>query len=306
MKVVTADFLGNLSYVMLCHSSKVLPPRVAEAIRKAAEVESNPKGKVYFEAMVRNMEVSRERDVPLCQDTGVPMFYIDLPPGFYIEGDLQEALEKATRKATRDAPLRQQITHPLTNENSGDNVGWGMPPTFLNYNNRIDYLELLVVTRGGGAEVKSSCVVPIPGAPKENTIMKTVLDAVALVGGENCSPNIVGVAVGGFGLDYTENLARKAIYREPLNSRHEDPQIAALEEKLFTAINNLGIGPLGVGGETTCLGLHMEIAGCHSAVFPIAVTFYCWSARYSRARIYQEGKVEFITHPELKEVIAHG
>jgi tartrate dehydratase alpha subunit/fumarate hydratase class I-like protein len=114
------------------------------------------------------------------------------------------------------------------------------------------------------------------------------------------------VAVGGFGIDFTEYLARRAIYREPLNSRHEDPQVAALEEKLFRAVNNLGIGPLGVGGKTTCLGLHMEIAGCHSAVFPIAVSFYCWSARYSRARIYPDGRVQFVTHPELNKEFPHG
>lgn len=306
MKVVQSDFLEKISYLMLCHASKVLPPGVEQAIRKAAREEPNPKGKAYFQAMVRNMEVSRKRGVPLCQDTGVPMFYIDLPPGFFIEGDLRAALEEATRKATKDTPLRQQVTHPLTNVNSGDNVGWGVPPIFLNYNNRIDYLELLAVPRGGGAEIKGSAVVPIPGAPKENTIMKTVLDAVALAGGENCSPNIVGVAVGGFGIDFTENLARKSLYREPLNSRHENAQVAALEEKLFLAVNRLGIGPLGVGGKTTCLGLHMEIAGCHSAVFPIAVAFYCWSARYSRARIFQDGRVEFVTHPELNKEITHG
>ncbi|NWF55489.1 MAG: fumarate hydratase [Syntrophaceae bacterium] len=306
MQVIQADFLGKVSYLMLQHASKVLPPGVEEAIRRAAAEEPNSKGKAYLEAMVRNMEVSRARGVPLCQDTGVPMFYLDLPPALAVEGDVRAELEEATRKATRDAPLRQQVTHPLTNVNSGDNVGWGAPPIFVNYNNRIDYLELLAVPRGGGAEIKSSAVVPIPGAPKESTILKTVLDAVAMAGGENCSPNIVGVAVGGFGIDFTEYLARRAIYREPLNSRHEDPQVAALEEKLFRAVNNLGIGPLGVGGKTTCLGLHMEIAGCHSAVFPIAVSFYCWSARFSRARIYPDGRVQFVTHPELNKEFPHG
>jgi len=305
MNVIQASLIEKVSYLMLCHASKVLPPGVEQALRRAEEEETQPKGKAYLQAMVRNTEVSRQRGVPLCQDTGVPMFYIDLPPGFAIEGDLRAALEKATRKATKDTPLRQQVTHPLTNVNSGDNVGWGAPPIFLNYNNRIDYLELLAVPRGGGAEIKGLAVVPIPGAPKENTILKTVLDAVALAGGENCSPNIVGVAVGGFGVDYTETLARKAIYREPLNSRHQDPQVAALEERLFRMVNRLGIGPLGVGGKTTCLGLHMEIAGCHSAVFPIAVAFYCWSARYSRARIYPDGRVEFLTHPELNQEITH-
>jgi tartrate/fumarate subfamily iron-sulfur-dependent hydro-lyase alpha chain len=164
MKLIQADLVGKVSYLMLHHASKVLPPGVEQAIRKAAEEETKPKGKAYLQAMVRNMEVSRQRGVPLCQDTGVPMFYIDLPPGLAIEGDVSR-LEEATRKATRDAPLRQQVTHPLTNVNSGDNVGWGAPPIFVNYNNRIDYLELLAVPRGGGAGIKAGGS-SYPGAPE--------------------------------------------------------------------------------------------------------------------------------------------
>jgi tartrate dehydratase alpha subunit/fumarate hydratase class I-like protein len=109
-----------------------------------------------------------------------------------------------------------------------------------------------------------------------------------------------------FGVDFTEYLARRGDLSGALNSRHEDPQVAALEENCSRESTDLGIGPLGVGGKTTCLGLHMEIAGCHSAVFPIAVSFYCWSARYSRARIYPDGRVEFVTHPELNKEITHG
>lgn len=306
MRTIEADFLGEISYRLLCHASVVLPPGVENAIREAERDETNHKGKTYFNAMVRNIDTARERFIPLCQDTGVPMFYLELPPNLYIAGNLRASLEDAIIRATRDVPLRQQITHPLTNVNSGTNVGWGIPPIFINYNDQVDYLELLAVTRGGGAELKWSTIVPIPGAPKEKAIVKTVLDAVAMTGGENCSPNIIGVAVGGFGIDFTENLARKAIYREPLNSRHQDLQVARLEYELFQAVNNLGMGPLGVGGKTTCIGLHMEIAGCHSAMFPIAVAFYCWAARYSRVRIYPDLRMEFVTHPELQGVMKNG
>ncbi|MBI4322130.1 MAG: fumarate hydratase [Chloroflexi bacterium] len=301
MTTIRADQIEQVAYTLLCHASIELPPDVERALRKAWEKEANPTGKAYFKAILDNLGIARRDRVPLCQDTGVPMYYVTLGSAVSVEGHLRQAFVNATSRATADTPLRQQVTNPLTNENPGTNVGWQMPPVFFDYLDGADYVEILAVPKGGGAELKWSCVVPIPGAPKEETILKTVIDAVSMPGGEPCTPTIVGVAVGGFGLDYTEQLARKAIYRTPLNSRNPDPKVAALEDKLYTALNQLGIGPLGVGGETTCLAVHMEIAGTHSAVFPIAVAFYCWASRYSRARIHGSGEVEYLTHPHLGE-----
>ncbi|MBI2303607.1 MAG: fumarate hydratase [Chloroflexi bacterium] len=287
---------------LLSYASIELPPEVEVALGAASERESQPKARAYFKAILENLRIARERRLPICQDTGVPVYYITLGSQLPIQGNLREAIHRATVRATQKTPLRQQVTHPLTGENPGTNVGWGMPAIFFDYEDGVDHLDITAIPKGGGAELKWSCVVPIPGAPREETILKTVVDAVAMVGGESCTPNIVGVAVGGFGVDYTEALARRAIFRSPLNSRHPDPQVAALEKKLFQAVNKLGIGPLGVGGDTTCLGLHMEVAGTHSAVFPIAVALYCWAARYSKARIHGDGRVEYITHPQLGEM----
>lgn len=300
MNTIKASLIQEVCYKLMCRAAVKLPPDVEEALKEAYRKESVETGKAYFKAILDNLKVAEEKNIPICQDTGVPMYYFTLSSDISISGNLRQAVENATAEATRDTPMRQQVTNPLTNENPGTNVGWRMPPVFYDYADGAEYIEIIAVPKGGGAELKSSVVVPIPGAPKEETIIRTVLDAVAMAGGENCSPTIIGVAVGGFGLDFTEQLARKAIYRSPLNSRSPDPQIAQLEDKLYNAVNKLGIGPLGVGGSTTCLGLHMEIAGTHSAVFPIAVAFYCWASRYSRARIYGDGTVEYLTHPELK------
>jgi fumarate hydratase subunit alpha len=296
---IKADLVEDVCYKLLKRASIELPPEVETALQKAYERESNGTAKTYFRAILEDLRVAKEKRVPICQDTGVPMFYITLGSNVAVEGDLRGAVERATARTTRDTPLRQQVTHPLTKENPGTNVGWMMPPIFLDYEYAADYIDVMAVPKGGGAELKGSCVVPIPGAPREETIMKVVIDSVATAGGEMCTPVVVGVAVGGLGLDYTQALARKALYRSPLNSRHPDPKIAELEEKLYQAVNKLGIGPLGVGGDTSCLGLHMEIAGTHSAMFPISVAFYCWAARHSRARIYRGGRVQYITHPRL-------
>ncbi len=274
MHLVEADLLEHVCTRLLSHASIELPPDVEAAIGDAYERETSVTARTYFRAILDDLAIARERMVPICQDTGVPLFYITLGSDVAVNGDMRRAIERATARATRETPLREQVTHPLTKENPGTYVGWTMPPIFLDYAYGSDCIDVLAVPKGGGAELKSTCIVPIPGAPTEQAILKVVVDSVATAGGEMCSPVIIGVAVGGLGLDYTQALARKAIYRSPLNSRHTDRQVAAIEDKLYRAVNELGIGPLGVGGDTTCLGVHMEVAGTHSAMFPIAVAFW--------------------------------
>ena len=135
---------------------------------------------------------------------------------------------------------------------------------------------------------------------RKKAIIKIVLDAVSMAGGESCTPTIIGIGLGGYGRDYTEVLARKAMYRTPLNSRHPDPQVAEIEDTIYHAVNKMGIGPLGIGGNTTCLAVHMDIAGGHTAGASVAVSFYCWSARYSTAKIMSNEKIDYITHPHIQ------
>jgi tartrate/fumarate subfamily iron-sulfur-dependent hydro-lyase alpha chain len=175
-----------------------------------------------------------------------------------------------------------------------------MPPLFLDYKDDQDYIEIITVPRGGGAEAKWQCVHPYPGVDRKKAIMKISLDAMSMAGGECCPPVIMGIAVGGYGRDYTEVMARKAMYRTPLNSRHGNPEVAELEDIIYREVNKMGIGPLGIGGNTTCLAVHMDIAGSHTAGASVAVSFYCWSARYSKAKIINNERVEYLTHPNIK------
>ena len=144
---------------------------------------------------------------------------------------------------------------------------------------------------------RANVVASRTGADREKAIYKIVLDAVSMAGGECCPPVIIGVAVGGYGRDYTDFLSRKALYRTPLNKRHSDPYIANLEKNIFEHVNNTGIGPLGVGGNTTCLAVHMEVAGTHTAGWSVGVGFSCWSSRYSKAVIIGNKEIEYRTHP---------
>lgn len=301
MNTIGVDCIEEVCYNLVRHASIELPPEVEMALRDALQRETGPTARLYLEGMIQNIEIAKHRRWPLCQDTGIPLYYLTLSPEIRIEGDLRNAIDKATARATHDTPLRHTLTHPITGENPPTNVGWGMPGLFLEYAHEGNYVDVTAVPKGGGCEAKWSCVWPLASAPREQAILKTVLDAVALAGGETCTPTIIGIGIGGYGVDVTEHLARKAQLRSPLNSRHPDPYIAELEEKLFQSVNRLGIGPMGVGGSTTCLGLHIEVAGTHTAHFPIAVSFYCWAARYSRAKIYGNDVVEYVTHPDLGE-----
>lgn len=300
MKIIDSSIVEEICYKLLTHASFELPPEVERAIQNAYEKESDPIGKSYFRAMLDNINIARERRVPLCQDTGIPMYYITLGSEIHVQGRLREAVNNATCRATRDVPLRQQVSNPLTREISRTNVGWGMPPLFLDYKDDQDYIEIIGVPRGGGAESKWQCVFPYPGVDRKKAIMKIALDAVSMAGGECCPPVIIGVAVGGYGRDYTEVMARKAMYRTPLNSRHDNPEVAEMEDKIYQKVNEMGIGPLGIGGNTTCLAVHMDIAGGHTAGASVAISLCCWSARYSKAKIISNERVEYLTHPNIK------
>lgn len=300
MKVIDSSVVEEVCYKLLTHASIELPPEVEQALHEAYQRETNPTAKIYFQAMFDNITIARKKRVPLCQDTGIPMYYITLGSEVHIKGSLRESVNRATSRATQDIPLRQQVSHPLTREVSQTNVGWGIPPIFLDYMDSQDYIDITGVPRGGGAEAKWQCVHPFAGVDREKAIIKIVLDAVSMAGGESCTPVIIGIGVGGYGRDYTEVMARKAMYRTPLNSRHPDPQVAEIEDTIYYAVNKMGIGPLGIGGDTTCLAVHMDIAGGHTAGASVAVSFYCWSARYSKAKIISNSEIDYITHPHIQ------
>ena len=299
MKSIDSNFIEEVCYKLMTHASIELPPQVKSAIENAHQRETHELGKLYLTTMLKNLEIAKKRRTPICQDTGMPIFYINLGSELQIRGSLRDAVNKATARATVDVPLRQQVTHPLSREVATTNVGWGMPNVFFDYIDGNDSIEITAVPRGGGGEAKWQCVIPYPNADREKAILKIVLDTVSMAGGESCTPIIIGVAVGGYGRDYTSLLSRKAIYRTPLNSRHPDSGVARLEEIIFEKVNETGIGPLGIGGDTTCLGVHMEVEGTHTGGWSVGVGMSCWCARYSKAIIKSNNEVEYSTHPNL-------
>ena len=275
---------------VLRKASMELPSDVLEALKKAYEEETSELGKSQLGAILENIKLAREMNRPLCQDTGLIIFYATIGNGFGDFTFLPDALTKATRRATRDIPLRPNAVHPLTRRNSGDNTGTGVP--IINYEITAgDYLELTALPKGAGSE-NMSALAMLPPSAGVRGVKRFVVDAVIAAGGKPCPPTVIGVGIGGKA-DSALRLAKRALLR-PLDKRHPEKEIAQLEEELLRMVNSTGVGPMGLGGRCTALGLNIEYAYSHAAGLPVGINFQCWANRKAKARIHKDGRVEYM------------
>jgi len=228
----------------------------------------------------------------MCQDTGTIIFYIKAGAEIKHLDTLQNALIKATKKATIQIPLRPNAVDPIEQKNTGDNTGRNIP--FINWEIVPgNTLEITVLPKGGGSENVCTMGMLSPGEGIKG-LKKFVIDSVIKAGSKPCPPNILGVAFGG-GADIAMKLAKRALLR-PLTQPNLNPELAKLEKELLEAANQTGIGPMGLGGKFTVLGVNVDYAARHPASFPVAVAFNCWAARRATARIHHDGRVEYLTH----------
>ena len=288
----TAKIVENVAFNILKQAVIYLPEDVRQALKKAYAEETSETGKTQLKAILDNIELAEKYQAPVCQDTGTIIFYVKAGAKAKDLDKIEEALTSATRRATKEVPLRPNSVDPFTQKNSGDNTGRYIP--FLHWEIVPgDSLELTVMTKGGGSENVCVTGMLVPGEGIKG-LKKFVVDAVISAGAKPCPPNILGVAIGG-GADIAIKLAKKTLLK-PLNEPNQDPEIAKLEKEIFEAANMTGIGPMGLGGKTTVLGVHVDYAFRHPASFPAAVAFNCWAARRASARINADGTVEYLTH----------
>jgi fumarate hydratase subunit alpha len=282
----------NVAFNILKQAVIYLPEDVKQVLKKAYDEETSETGRTQLKAILDNIELAEEYQAPICQDTGTIIFYIKA--GSEVKGleKIEKALINATRKATKQVPLRPNAVDPFTQKNSGDNTGRLIP--FINWEIVPgNSLELTVMTKGGGSENVCVTGMLVPGEGI-NGLKRFVVEAVIKAGSKPCPPNILGVAIGG-GADISMKLAKKALLR-PLNEPNPDAEIAKLEKEILEAVNMTGIGPMGLGGKTTVLGVNIDYAYRHPASFPAAVAFNCWAARRASARINADGTIEYLTH----------
>jgi fumarate hydratase subunit alpha len=270
---------------LLRRAVTTLPADVLAALEASAVIERDPTAKRELGLMVENVKEAGSCTLPMCQDTGLPVFFVKM--GFNVPG-FEEAVARGVRRATEEIPMRKNVVHPLTRKNTGDNTGKRMPYIYYVYEDS-DHIEMTVMPKGGGAENMSALAMLLP-SQGINGVKRFVLDTVVKAGGKPCPPVILGVGIGGTS-DECMAMAKKALLRR-VGTRNADPDMAKLEMELLYAINHTGIGPMGLGGDTTALAVHVEYASCHTASLPVGVNFQCYAARRAMARIYRDGSIE--------------
>lgn len=303
--MITKGLIKDITVNILSRAETILPNDVKEALIRAYECETNEIAKVQLKAMLENVKLAEEMQRPLCQDTGIPLFFVSLGVGrgngdanvnLNLD-DIESGIREGVKEATEIIPLRPNVANPITREGGTGkeaNVGNKMP--YINCkiaNIDFDGLEIIAFPKGGGSENVSAFAMLSPKPEEEavKEIKKFVLDAVLRAAGKPCPPTIVGIGIGG-SADMAMGLAKAALLR-PIGVRHKDAKIARIEGELLDTVNNTGIGPMGLGGKTTALDVHVETADTHITSLPVAINFQCWAARKASAKIYSSGKVEW-------------
>ena len=268
---------------------KLLPPDIKQGFDVLARQERDAGAQRMLGTMIRNIAVAEETENLLCQDTGIPIYNVRIGRGVEVDGlALKEAIRRGCERATREHPLRSSVVHPTTRKNEHSSCGRGVPVIHIDFA-EAEGLEIEMIPKGSGSENNSWLKMAVP-AEGIDAVKTFVVDCVLEAGGKTCPPTIVGVGVGGTA-DLCLHLAKVAATR-PLGSRCEDPEGAKLEEALSEAVNLLGVGPQGLGGDSTAFAVHVETAATHITMNPVAVNMQCHSARRARAT-FRAGGVEY-------------
>lgn len=273
MRIIAAAEVIDAVARIVVEANVKLPADVRAAFVARQAAETSDAAREIFRQLLENADLARDTGLPLCQDTGLAVFFADLGEDCRVEGGLRAAIDEGVRRGYKDGYLRKSVCDPFTRKNSGDNT-----PAIVNIDLVPgDKLKLVFMAKGGGSENMSRVVFlsPAQGWPG---IKDFVIRRVAEAGPNPCPPTIVGVGIGG-NFELAPLLAKRALMRE-LDDVNPDPDLAAKEAELLAAINTLGVGPMGLGGATTSLAVKIAKAPCHLASLPLAVNIQCHSARH--------------------------
>jgi tartrate/fumarate subfamily iron-sulfur-dependent hydro-lyase alpha chain len=286
-------FTLNLQHVedaakeLYIRALKQLPPDIKAGFDKLAAKESNATAQSILGTMIKNISVAEDTDNLLCQDTGIPIYNVWIGRDVAVDGvALKAAIRKGCERATKEYPLRSSVVHPITRKNEHTSCGIEVPVIHIDFVDAPEMIKLEMVPKGSGSENNSYLRMAIP-AEGMQAVKTFVIDSVLASGGKTCPPTIVGVGVGGTS-DLCVALAKRAATRA-LGSHCSDPEGRKLEEELSAAVNQLGIGPQGLGGDGTAFAVHVEMAATHITMNPVAVNMQCHSARRATAVINSNG-----------------
>jgi tartrate/fumarate subfamily iron-sulfur-dependent hydro-lyase alpha chain len=277
----------ELCKTLYVRALKLLPRDIKAGFDRLIRQETDATGRVILGTMIENIAVAERTDNLLCQDTGIPIYNVSIGRNVEFDGvALKEAIRRGCERATKEFSLRSSVVHPITRKNDQTSCGVRIPIIHVDFDAREETVEIEMIPKGSGSENGSFLQMLIP-ADGVAAIKRFVVDKVIEVGGRVCPPTIVGVGIGGTS-DLCMHLAKIAATR-PLGTSCADAEGAAIEAELSEAVNELGIGPQGLGGWATAFRVHVEVAATHITMNPVAVNIQCHSARRATAIITPGG-----------------
>jgi len=278
MKEIEASAVTAAVGRLAVDANQLLGEDVFRALEEGLERERSPSGRDILSQLIENAGLAKKDQVPMCQDTGLAVVFLDVGQEVHVRGNLEEAVQEGIRQGYSEGYLRRSVVRSPIGErtNTGDNT-----PAVIH--TRIvlgESLKITLAPKGGGSENMSALKMLKPADGWEG-VKGFVIETVSRAGPNPCPPIVLGVGLGGC-FEYSALLAKRALLR-PLGERSPDPAVAALEEELLEAVNRLGIGPAGLGGDVTALGVGIEIHPCHIASLPVAVNINCHAHRHREA-----------------------
>ncbi|TVM17182.1 fumarate hydratase [Oceanidesulfovibrio indonesiensis] len=278
MRTIQRDTVVDAVAKLCIDANRYLPADVRRAFEAAQANEDNPVAREVFRQLLENADLAEESGLPLCQDTGLAVLFVEVGENLVVEGGIRDAINEGVRKGYAEGFLRKSACDPFTRANTGDNT-----PAIIHFDLVPgESLKISFMAKGGGSENMSRVTMLAPSQGFEG-IKNFILDRVAEAGPNPCPPILVGIGIGGT-FENAAILSKKALLRE-LDDTHPDPEIAAKENELLGLINDLGIGPMGLGGKTTCLAVKIAMAPVHLASLPLAVNIQCHSARHKEVTL---------------------
>lgn len=283
--IVLPETLDEVIVKLLRLANTRLSHDIGWALEAAAGWETSEVAYSQLGCIMDNVKKAEYLGRPMCQDTGIPVFFVSGK----CDSSVVEKIAEGVRRATKEIPLRPNTVDPITRKNSGDNLGEGMPIVHFHPTDD-DFVEITVLPKGAGSENMSKLAMLKPSEGIEG-VKKFIVDSVLDAGGKPCPPTVVGVGIGGMA-DTCMLMAKEALLM-PLDKENPDPDLRALEEEIFVKLNESGLGPMGLGGNSTVLSVKIKKSCCHTASLPVALCIGCWATRRATARIMPDGTVEY-------------
>jgi fumarate hydratase subunit alpha len=284
---ITYEQVKTLAAELYGGSLKKIPEDTKGALRDALATERNDGAKKILALMLKSAQAAESSSRHVCSDAGIPVYFIRIGTAARLEGNIAQAISDGFDHlvATIDPPILKHVTNPLTNERGYK--GKDMPHVSYDLVDGADYVEITCAPKALGSGRWAA--LEIFSFPTLDVIEKYVMECVLKAGSQHCPPVVIGVGIGG-SFDHCATIAKHATLRA-FGQKNPEPILAAMEERLLAAVNKTGFGPMGTGGDTTALGVHVEYASGHGFT-PVAVCFNCWINRRASARIYNDGRIE--------------